>query len=85
MRQKKRDKKSDISTEFLQSLVDQDSAYTSQMLQQTTDKELRGLIKSMMAVAQMLLGYAVKMRGLDISEEAQIVVEIPGNGEENPS
>lgn len=83
MRKKKRDKKSDLSTEFMQSLVDQDSEHTTTMLQNCTDTELRGLIKSVMAVAQMLLGYAVKQRGLDVSNETQIVVELPDDAEKN--
>ncbi len=82
MKKKRYDKKSDLSTEFLQSLVDQDSQHTVSILQGTTDPELRALVVSMSAVLSMLLTYAVK-RGIDISKEAAIVIEIPGDGEKN--
>jgi len=75
-------KKSDLSIEFMQAMINQDAPHTIQILQGCTDTELRKLIKSFMAVATMLLGYAVK-RGLDVSKEAQIVIEIPNSGEEN--
>lgn len=76
----KNPKRYDLSTAFMQSLVDQDSERTVKILTHSTDSDLRGLIRSQMAVAQMLLTFAVK-RGMDISDEAAIVVELPG-GEE---
>lgn len=77
---KKRDKQSDLSTEFMQSLVDQNSAHTVEILTNCPDAELKKLVKSIMSVGQMLLLYAAK-RGIDISEEATIVIELPDQKE----
>lgn len=82
MRKRKPSKKADLSTEFMQAMMDQDAKHTVSILENCTDTELRALIKTFMAVATMLLGYAVR-RGLDISKEAQIVIELPTSGEEN--
>jgi len=82
VRKRKVSKKSDLSTEFMQAMMDQDAKHSVSILENCTDTELRALIKTFMAVATMLLGYAVK-RGLDVSEEAHLVIEIPSSGEEN--
>jgi hypothetical protein len=82
VRKRKPSKKADLSTEFMQAMMDQDAKHTVSILENCTDTELRALIKTFMAVATMLLGYAVR-RGLDISKEAQIVIELPTSGEEN--
>lgn len=79
---KKQRKQSDLSTELYQSLVDQDVQHTVSIIQGCTDENLRKLIVTTMAVSSMLIQYAMK-RGLDISKEAAIVIEIPGDSEKN--
>jgi len=79
---KKQRKQSDLSTELYQSLVDQDVQHTVSIIQGCTDENLRKLIVTTMAVSSMLIQYAMK-RGLDISKEAAIVIELPDDSEKN--
>jgi len=82
VKKKRYDKRSDLSTEFLQSIVNQDTQHTVEILRGCTDPELKGLIVSMNSLMTMLLTYAVK-RGIDISKEAAIVIELPADAEKN--
>lgn len=82
MSKKKPSKQSDLSTEFFQSLVDQDTDNTVEIIQGCTEEQLRALIVTTMAVSSMLIQYAMK-RGIDISKEASIVIELPDDTEKN--